>query len=245
MAMSNAFLSLPSHVQSALKDRLAPKFNAYMRFTQGLKRSEPQRDADGNLKHYEYPNDSIMSDLGAFWPLFGECREILDGLDLEKFLQQDPALESALATLVHERGEFWFSPVCKTKPKKRDPKQLTKIADTDAEKSLPEIWRTLRNGSAHGRWAFGDFGAVDYWKQNGWDTTGAHPDFTIATRGVDNYVVYIADAAVKPWDGSKFWELNDLRILVTPSGTLRFWLHKFLNVLLNGDHTNVFDHRPA
>ena len=244
MPMSAAFLSLPPDVQRALQDRVARKFNAYMRFTQGGSRAVAERDADGQVKHYQYPDDSMIADLGAFWSLFGECREILcrtgAGLrqvNLLTFLQSDPVITAAVAKFVREDGEFWES----------SGTTLTKIKDADVEQYLPDIWRTLRNGYAHGRWSFGNFAAVDYWTRNGWDTTGAPSAFDLANRGEKNYVAYIVDAAVsntKPWDGATFWQMGDLRILVTPFGTLRFWLHMFLNILLNGDEANVFDHRP-
>jgi hypothetical protein len=82
--------------------------------------------------------------------------------------------------------------------------------------------------------------AADYWKELGWDTAAAVPQFNLQNRHKKNYMMYIADA--RDFDPRTFWQLTDLRILVTHSSTLRYHLHQLLNFILNGSKEDVFGH---
>ncbi len=108
---------------------------------------------------------------------------------------------------------------------------------------LAEIWRTLRNGFAHFHWRYDDLSASDYWTQQKWDTATAQTAFNLHGRAASNYTAYIVDAY--PWNPNKFWDMPDLRVIVTPFGIFRYHLHRFLNIVLNGDKKDVFGLEPT
>jgi hypothetical protein len=137
--------------------------------------------------------------------------------------------------IFNEKGEFWDSP-------DRPPRTLRRVMQKDAIPArLKYIWRTLGNGYSHFHWRYENLSAVDYWEQQRWNTRNQQPVFGLASRGVDNFMAYVPDALV--WDPTTFWDLRDLRIMVVPYITLRFSLHRFLNILLNDERNlNVFNY---
>jgi hypothetical protein len=153
---------------------------------------------------------------------------------LAEIVRKDPDLRSCFLRIVggfpEDPGEFWrSSPV-------RSPVHLVPPA-VAAGQNLKEVLRTLRNGFAHSHWFFGHLSAVDYWKKLRWDTTGATP-FNLRGRPKMNYRMYIADGL--KFKRQNFWALEDLRILVTQAPVLRYYLHVFLNLILNGSKVDIF-----
>jgi hypothetical protein len=103
---------------------------------------------------------------------------------------------------------------------------------------LEQLLRTLRNGFLHFHWRFENLSALDYWNAQHWSTANAAPGFDLTNRPQKNYMAYVADA--DNWGKASFWNLNDLRILVTPFSVLRYHLHLSLQQLLNNSRVNVF-----
>lgn len=130
-------------------------------------------------------------------------------------------------------GSFWrFNP-------RRAPTWSGSASVSDAVSIYLEVLlRTLRNGFSHFHWQYDDLSATNYWNAQHWSLVGAAPSFDLANRPENNFMAYIADA--EGWDPSKFWQLRELRILVTPYVVLRYQLHLFLNQLLNGVRVDVF-----
>ncbi len=226
---------LPAHTQKALLEVVRPKFNAYFAFTSapGNTRSVATGvDPKGNTI-FTYPDASMISDLMVFWSLFAEVYELLKSTPVkpEVFCTEDPSLQRDFYRII-EDGEFWESPT--------GVGSLRSVSLSDAVPGcLNEIWRTLRNGFAHFHWHYEDLSAEDYWRRQGWDTTGAPAAFALPTRGKHNYKGYIVDAG-GTWSSANFWGMKNLRIIVTPYGILRYHLHRFLNVVLNGSSKDVF-----
>jgi hypothetical protein len=88
-------------------------------------------------------------------------------------------------------------------------------------------------------WRYDDLSAIDYWNMQHWSTHGAPPAFDLANRPKKNYIAYVADAS--NWGRASFWELNNLRILVTPYSVLRYYLHAILQQLLNHSRIDLFE----
>jgi hypothetical protein len=230
---SPALTFLPAGAQAALAARVAAKFDAYFRFASNRACGRSSRHGNGWI----YSNESMISDLTVLWALFCETYEVIvkeHGVALALFLAADPRLEAEFARIFNEGGEYWESP--------GGPGSLQRVAQANALPGrLADICRTLRNGYAHFHWLYEDLSAVDYWTRQGWDTAAPVAAFGLAGRLANNYTAYIADAR-PPWNHAQFWNMNDLRIFVTPYTTLRFSLHLFLNILLNDCAINVFDH---
>lgn len=135
---------------------------------------------------------------------------------------------------VVEDGEFWDSF-----------RQVRNLQQVPLAVAVPnrigDICDVLRNGFAHFHWHFQNLSGQDYWSSQGWDITQPQPVFNLSNRPEDNYRAYIVDAT-PPWTPSSFWDMPNLRILVTSFGTLRYHLHRFLNIVLNDSHNDVFSY---
>jgi hypothetical protein len=103
---------------------------------------------------------------------------------------------------------------------------------------LEQLLRTFRNGFMHFHWRYDNLSALDYWNAQHWSIDGSNPAFDLANRPRGNYMAYLADAA--HWNPRNFWTLDNLRIVVTPYGELRYHLHLGLQQLLNDCRVDVF-----
>jgi hypothetical protein len=230
-----AVAELPKDVQDILLKVVKPKFDAYFAFTAGgAARAVP---APGGQPWFVYPTHTMIPDLTFLWSLFSDVYQTLGGpVPFANLIKNDPELSIDVWRIVEgtspadQDGSFWHFP-----------SGQVSIQDA-AGPQLDDVLKTLRNGFAHSHWYFADLCASDYWSELGWDTTAADPRFDLSGRPMKNYMMYIADAAVRLWEPTKFWTLNDLRILVTPSSTLRYHLHLMLNYILNGSRADVFQH---
>jgi len=232
---SPALATLPQQIRDALLSTVRPKFDAYFAFTPNCActRSVETGQLPDRSPIYTYSDASMISDLTVLWALFCEVYES-GAIDVNGFLSADPSLEFQLRRII-EDGEFWDSP----HPGRRTLRQIPLAGAVTGR--LPDVCRVLRNGFAHFNWRYENLSAEDYWKRNGWDTLSPQPAFNLRTRGPNNYTAYIVDAA-PPWNSTAFWDMKNLRIVVTPFHILRYHLHLFLNVLLNGSAANVFTH---
>jgi hypothetical protein len=230
--MHPALSDLPSASLDALENSVLPKFNAYFGFTHSLIRSVP--DAHPGL--FIYPDDSLMSDLTVLAALFGETYQAFNEHGaLSKFaavLAREANLRKDFRRIVEgddAEGSFWIFP----------PKGPGRVSADDAVSvHLEQLLRTLRNGFLHFHWRYDNLSALNYWNAQHWSTDGAAPEFDLANRPQKNYTAYVADAT--QWDPMRFWNLENLRILVTPYGVLRYFLHLNLNKLLNDSSVDVF-----
>jgi len=215
---------------------IAPKFEAYFSFTGALCRSVPIPQGG-----YVYPDASMIADLNFLWLVFADVCQIADekGKRWEELLASLVDSESFLKRQFcrilegdskHPDGEFWHAPAG----------QLRLVHRTEAlNKRLKDVLKTLRNGFAHTHWLYHDLSAPDYWKERGWNTAKAPADFKLQDRPKKNYLTYIADA-LPPFNPDSFWELKDLRILITPAAVLRYHLHLFLAFLLTEKKVDLF-----
>jgi len=229
---------LPPNVQNSLLTVVNPKFAAYFAFAPNNKciRGIRTGETPEGKPVFTYPNDSMISDLTVLWSLFCEVNQLFKSarVNIPTFFEADNSLQGEIRRII-EDGEFWDSP--------DGPRSLRRVSLEDAVPArLPEIWTTLRNGYAHFHWLFENLSASDYWERMGWSTATQLESFGLQSRVPDNYRAYIADA--NGWNAARFWDLNDLRIIVTPYHILRYHLHLFLNILLNGDHHDVFGNLP-
>lgn len=231
--MISAVAALPDNVHGILSKVVKPKFNAYFAFTAGGKRSVP---VAGSQPRFVYPNDTMASDLVFLWSIFSDVYEVVGGpksfaelvkSDTELYLDARRIVEGASSD--DPDGSFWHFPTGQVSLEDASGPQLSKVM------------RTLRNGFAHSRWFYADLSAIDYWKELRWDVTKADSRFNLTNRPRNNYTIYIADATV-PWDPENFWEMPDLRILITHSSILRYHLHLMLNYILNGSRDDVFNY---
>jgi hypothetical protein len=233
--MHPALSHLPRASLDALENSVRPKFNAYFGFTRSLSRGVP----DARHHCFIYPDDSLMSDLTVLAALFGETYQafqertalsqfaaVLAGEanlreDFRRIVEGDPGQDPD--------GSFWIF----------HPRGTGRVSTDDAASvHLEQLLRTLRNGFLHFHWRYDNLSALNYWNAQHWSTDGASPDFDLANRPQKNYMAYVADAA--KWDPSRFWDLEDLRILVTPYSVLRYHLHLSLQQLLNESRIDVF-----
>jgi hypothetical protein len=246
-SVSPVLTALPKVVQAGLLDTVRPKFNAYFAFTYSSAttcvRSIPGGQGADGKAFYTYPDDSMISDLLVLSSLFAEVYELLKNASGNKFKANviqlfvaNPFLQFEFNRIA-EDGEFWESPGGVRSL------QLVPLVRAVPD-CLPDIWRTLRNGFAHFHWRYENLSAQDYWTQQRWDTTSAQSTFNLPGRPAANYKAYIVDA-MPPWTPHAFWEMSDLRIIVTQYGTLRYHLHRFLNIVLNGDNRDVFGNEPT
>jgi hypothetical protein len=196
----------------------------------------------------------MISDLTVYWSLFCELYEILKeeaGSDadlpilIDRLLAADPALGGQLFRIVegrssHEQdGQFWRSHQHQLRTLQRVPLADLSPSNPSGRHNLAAVWRTLRNGYAHFNWHYGNQSDSAYWQTMGWDLTNAQPDFQMGSHPEGGYLAYIADAA-PPWNSRDFWNMRNLRIIVTPYITLRYHLHLFLNIFLNGQSLSIF-----
>jgi hypothetical protein len=178
-----------------------------------------------------------MSDLTVLAALFGETYQAFKEYSaLSQFaaaLAREPNLREDFRRIVDgdseqdPDGSFWIF---------KGPGRV--CTDDAVSVHLEQLLRTLRNGFLHFHWRFEDLSALDYWNAQHWSTVNAAPAFDLSNRPPKNYMAYIADAA--DWGKAPFWDLNDLRILVTPYRELRYHLHLSLQQLLNNSRVNVF-----
>jgi hypothetical protein len=237
--------TLPQGVIAVLSGPVSLRFNSYFSFT--ATQVEKQcciRSREIGCNNYEYPNDSLISDLTMLWSLFCEVYEAFPGLrsrdhatNFARVLSSNQYLMNQVHRILEgeppprQNGAFWrfnSKRVCGEIPLAQ-----AKSADLD------DVLRTLRNGFAHFHWRYENLSALDYWNAQGWDTTGADPRSSLLTRTANNYLAYVVDA-LPPWNDRSFWKMNDLRILVTPFPVLRYHLHLILNYLLNDSKRDVF-----
>jgi hypothetical protein len=228
-----------SHLSQAsldtLENSVRPKFNAYFGFTRCLTRSVPVHN------YFIYPEDSILSDLTVLAALFAETYEAFSSNARSQFagaLAGDNDLREDFRRIVQgdrgkneSDGSFWMFE--STSGTGRVP-----TADV-VSVHLETLLRTLRNGFQHFHWRYDDLSALDYWSAQHWSTAGADTAFDLGNRPQNNYMAYIADGF--RWNARRFWQLSDLRILVTPYTVLRYHLHLSLNQLLNATRVDVFD----
>jgi len=173
-----------------------------------------------------------MSDLVVLWSVFVHVYERLGKEQLASIVRSDECLTSDIRQIIEGSsatgpdGSFWHFPT-----------GLIPLEEAMGAEVI-HVLKTLRNGFAHSHWLFQDLSAFDYWAALGWPTEPAPPEFHLHDRPAKNYMMYIADAP--RWNPQNFWQLDDLRILVTPSATLRYFLQLFLHYLLNGSRKNVF-----
>lgn len=223
--------TLPSDVQDILLTGVKPKFDAYFDFTAG---ANARAIAAPDGAYYYYPEQSMISDLVFLWSVFSDVHQALDGHDdFANFVKADALLLSDVRAIVEgapsygQDGSFWHFPAG----------QVPLEDATDSQ--LGDVLKTLRNGFAHSHWLHEDLSAIDYWRKLHWSTERADSRFNLGGRPSNNYAMYIADAW--KWDSARFWTLDDLRILVTPSHILRHHLHLMLNYILNGSRATVFE----
>ncbi len=225
--------ALPLDSQNTLLTIAKPKFDAYFSFTSGagtLPRSVP--DPQGR-PFFIYPSQTVITDLVFLWSVFSDVYTILGGpAPMAAIVKADADLKSDFYRIVEGAsdsdpdGSFWHFP--------RGRVPLHEAVDTELE----HVLRTLRNGFAHSHWLYDNLSAVKYWMKLGWQTASSPVEFHLQDRPVKNFMTYIADAY--PWNPQDFWNMKNLRILVTPSHVLRYHLHLFLNCVLNGSRENVF-----
>jgi hypothetical protein len=233
--MHSALSGLPRDCLGVLENSVRPKFNAYFEFTRSLARSVP----DDSHGWFIYPDVSVMSDLTVLAALFGEIYQAFGERatlsQLAAILTREANLQEDFRRIV-EGGSgqdpacsFWIFP----------PNGTGKVSTHDAVSThLEQLLRTLRNGFMHFHWRYENLSALDYWNAQHWPTTGAAASgFDLANRPQKNYMAYIADGG---WDPTRFWDLNDLRILVTPYSVLRYHLHLSLQQILNDSRVDVF-----
>jgi len=213
------------------------KFDAYFTFTRPLCRSYPD---PGGQPWFVYPDNSLMSDLTVLAALFGETYQAFDEhgsgpLEFAKFVRANVVLQDDFKRIVEGSsptdpdGSFWHF----------GPEGSGQVPLTQAVSGhLEWLLKTLRNGFLHFHWRYENLAALDYWAVQRWSITSAPVDFDLSNRPKKNYMAYVADG--KDWDPHNFWSLQDLRILVTPYGILRYHLHLILNYLVNGVRVDVF-----
>jgi hypothetical protein len=230
--MHPALSRLPRASLDALENSVHPKFKAYFGYTRSLSRDV--RDVPNDW--FIYPNDSLMSDLTVLAALFGETYQAFHEHNaLSQFataLAGEANLREDFRRIVEGDGDgsFWIFPLGRVS------------ADDAVSVHLENLLRTLRNGFLHFHWRYDNLSALDCWNAQHWSTDGAAPEFDLANRPQKNYMAYVADAA--NWDPKRFWELRDLRILVTPYSVLRYYLHLSLQRLLTESRVDVFG-RPG
>ena len=230
--------TLPDKTKHLLSSLVAPKFEGYFSFTSQCLRSIPLPLAQ---QRFLYPDPSMISDLNFLWLVFADVYEIFrevhgkaGATTLANVIMHAPILKKQFVRILegdHQAhdGEFWHTP--KTG-------RLCQVRRDDAPNHLHEVLRTLRNGFAHAHWLYEDLTASDYWKKRGWK--GKTPRaFDLENRPKNNYLTYIADAR-PPFKPDHFWDLKDLRILITPAPVLRYHLHAVLNVMLTGREIDIF-----
>lgn len=232
-----AVASLGPSAQAILQTVVKPKFDAYFAFTSGgTARAVPEPNGK---PWFIYPTETMIPDLVFLWSLFSDVYEALGGsAPFSVFVKADAELLSDVRSIVvgnppgDQAGSFWHFPSG----------QIPVGDATDSQ--LSDVLKTLRNGFAHSHWFYGDLSAVDYWRELCWDIDGADPRFNLGNRPPRNFMMYVADggSARCKWNPAKFWTLDDLRILATPSHVLRYHLYLMLNYILNGSRANVFQH---
>jgi hypothetical protein len=175
----------------------------------------------------------MIPDLVFLWSLFSDVYQILGGpAPFADLVKTHPDLLSDIRVIVEGDSpakdcSFW-----------QFPNGQVSVHDATGQ-DLKDVLKTLRNGFAHSHWLHADLSAADYWTALGWDVASPDPGFNLQGRPKNNYTIYIADAAAK-WAPRTFWSQKDLRILVTHSAHLRYYLHLLLNYILNGSRENVF-----
>ncbi len=232
--MQPIIATLSADVQRLLLDMVKPKFDAYFLVTSSASGTRPRSIP---LPHgqpgFIYPNESMIVDLTVLWMLFADVYQALGGPGpLATFVRLDPYLTSYFHRIVEgdspqtPDGEFWHFRV-----------GLVPLQQA-ADQNLEEVLKTLRNGFAHSHWLYADLSALDYWNALGWETGSAPAAFNLQRRSRKNYMMYIADG--RDFKPHGFWGVKDLRILVTPAAVLRYYLHLFLNFVLNGSKDDIF-----
>ncbi len=176
----------------------------------------------------------MIPDLTVLWSVFCEVYEELGGpAPAATFVKADPFQVDQFKRIVEgtsgtdQDGSFWHYPAGRV------------LLQDAVSAELAHVLRTLRNGFSHFRWRYETLSAVDYWNREGWAVANDDPNFNMQNRPAKNYTAYVADAY--PWRPASFWQMNDLRILVTPFPILRYHLHVFLNYSLNGRKLDLFD----
>lgn len=233
--------TVAAQLQQSIHDRIMrgikPKFDAYFTFTSSAQGQCQRSYPDG--KNFRYSDASMISDLTVLWSLFNDLYEAVHGpARLASIIVRDPYLQSQLFRIVEgaapddQDGSFW---IYQTNGIGQVPLQAAM-----QPANLSQILRTMRNGFAHFNWHYDDLSALDYWQAQGWSVANHEPAFQLLNRGKRNYMAYIADA--KPWKPERFWQMTNLRILVTHYGVLRYHLHLLLNYILNGNRNDVFTH---
>jgi hypothetical protein len=233
----------PQGVRDVLSGSVRPKFNSYFSFTKANQRSVVTGTTPDGKPIFTYSDESMVPDIMVLLSLFGEMYEAFvtatanladRNAALAAFFAADPTLVREIRRLLEE-GEYWESAA----PGTRTLIQVPLVAAVPGR--LPEISQVLRNGSAHFHWRYENLSAQDYWVRQGWDVGGHHSAFGLMTRAAVNYKAYIVDAT-PPWNSARFWDMRNLRILVTQFTVLRYHLHTFFNILLNGRSEDVFGH---
>ena len=212
---------------------LRPKFEAYFSFTGALCRSVPLPQG-GHI----YPDASMISDLNFLWLVFADVYQIAHerGKDLASLVDSEFFLKQQFRRILegdcpqHPDSEFWHTSKKGHLLLVPPPKALNE--------RLKDVLRTLRNGFAHVQWLYHDLSALEYWNERGWDTANAPSSFDLRGRPKKNYMMYIADG--RGFRPNAFWDVEDLRILITPAAVLRYHLHLFLSFLLTGMKVDVF-----
>jgi hypothetical protein len=239
--ISPALAVAPKGVRDALTGAVGPKFNSYFTFTRANERAVQIGTAPDGRAIFTYSDASMVSDIMVLLSLFSETYESFKAATadfpacnaaMSAFFAADAPLTGEIRRLVEE-GEYWESPPPGVRALQRVPLAAA------VPGRLPDICRLLRNGSAHFHWRYENLSAQDYWTRQGWDTSAPQPAFGLAARRAENYKAYVVDAR-QPWDSAAFWDMRDLRILVTPFTMLRYHLHRFFNLLLNGSPHDVF-----
>lgn len=238
MPLLPAVLALPPGVAAALETSVKPKFEAYFSFTKTLMRSHP-----GPQGGYIYPNDSLMSDLVVLAALYSEVVQAFDDhcsrAALADTIKADAYLTSQVLRIVQGSrpddldGAFWEFDRDSTAPVD------LRLA---VSSRLQSLLRTMRNGFAHFHWRYDNLSSLDYWKAQSWSTANSKSAFGLERRPPKNYMAYIADA--RAWDPGRFWALEDLRIVVTPYGVLRYHLFSLVSYLVSGTQTDIFGNPP-
>jgi hypothetical protein len=206
-----------------------PTFDAYLATTAEVVRSVPAEDGP----YFVYPDNCMTTDLVFFWALFVRVYEAVGNVDaLSHLMRADERLMSDVRAIVRgdpdrgQQGSFWRIPDGQVP------------ADEAIDIGLGDVLRTLRNGFAHSHWAYVNLSGFEYWQALGWETTDANPKFDLEGRPARNYTMYVADG--RDWDPTRFWSLDDLRILITPSHILRYHLHRMLNWMLHSSTDDLF-----
>ena len=210
-------------IKKKLEAIMRPKFNAYVNFTQVLVRLIPEQNGA-----FTYPNDSMISDLIVFWSMFCEVYEMLGPQGLEKIIKSNPLLLRHFNDLFN-KGNFL----------KKSDSGFNK--QNDLNNSLEDYLKTLRNGYSHFHWCYENLSAIEYWNKMNWNISNSLPTFLFTDYPAKNYTIYIADS--HDWNPEKFWQLCNLRMIIIENTHLRFYLHGFLNQLLNENDGNIFGGR--